>query len=109
MGMVGRSGLGENVLRLRFLRAGLPLTLILRCMFCLVFLFPHFLGDIVIWGSNVVFSFHFQAAFKNLNRGLPGLVVETLPCNAGGTRSVPGQGTKVPLAVGCGPPPKFFF
>ena len=38
-----------------------------------------------------------------------GLVVENLPCNAGGTSSIPGQETKVPLAVECGhPPPNFF-
>ena len=58
----------------------------------------------------VFFSFHFQASFKNMNRGFPGgLVVENLPCNAGGTSSIPGQGTKVPFAVGCGNPPKIFF
>ena len=38
-----------------------------------------------------------------------GLVVENLPYNAGGTSSIPGQGTKVPLAVGCGHPTKNFF
>ena len=58
----------------------------------------------------VFFSFHFQAAFKNMNKGfLGGPVVENLPYNAGGTSSIPGQGTKVPLAVGCGHPTKNFF
>jgi len=31
-----------------------------------------------------------------------GPVVKTLPSNAGGVVSIPGQGTKVPHAMGCG-------
>ena len=40
---------------------------------------------------------------KNKHRDFPsGPVFKTLPSNAGGMGSIPGQGTKIPHAVGCG-------
>ena len=40
------------------------------------------------------------AMVKHINRNFPdGPVVKSLPCNAGDTGSVPGQGTKIPHAM----------
>ena len=42
--------------------------------------------------------------WKHSSRNFPGSpeAVKTLPPNAGAMGSIPGQGTKVPHAVGCG-------
>ena len=48
--------------------------------------------------TSIIFFF-----FLKRPRDFPGSpVVKTLPSNAGGVGSIPGQGTKIPHAMGCG-------